>query len=99
MKESIGDLIYSTTLLESFRINYPKEEWNIYFSTSPQYKEIFDGNPNIDKILDYQSFFESEIDCTGRGKQKGVFDAYCHLGNSMQHKLNYLTNTQIYLPH
>lgn len=98
LKESIGDLILSTALLESFRRNYPQDKWNIYFGTSPQYKEVFDGNKNIDRVLDYQPFMENEIICTGQGKNKGWFDAYCHLGNSMQHKLNYLTNSSIYLP-
>lgn len=98
LKESIGDLIYSTALLASFRKNYPKEDWNIYFATSPQYRDIFDANPNIDKVLDYQGFMEDEIFCTGRGKTKGYFHAYAHLGNSMQHKLNYLTNSNIHLP-
>ncbi len=98
MKESIGDLIYSTALLKSFRKNYPKDSWNIYFGTLPQYKEIFDGNENIDKVLDYQPFFENELACTGMGKSKGYFDAYAHLGNSQQHKLNYLSNININLP-
>lgn len=98
LKESIGDIILSTALLKSFRTNYPKENWNIYYATSPQYKEILDANPNIDKVLDYQPFMEQEIICTGAGKQKGYFDAYAHLGNSQQHKLNYLTNNNINLP-
>ncbi len=98
LKESIGDLILSTALLKSFRINYPKEEWNIYFATLPQYKEIFDGNENIDKVLDYQPFMESELASTGQWTSKGYFDAYAHLGNSQQHKLNYLTNYKICLP-
>lgn len=95
LKESIGDLIMSTALLESFRSKYNKDEWNIYFGTNPQYKDIFDGNPNIDKVLDYQPFMENELECTGAGNHKGYFQAYCHLGNAMQHKLNYLTNKHI----
>jgi hypothetical protein len=98
LKESIGDIILSTALLKSFRLNYSKESWNIYYATLPQYKEILEGNINIDKILDYQPFMEQEIACTGAGKNKGYFDAYAHLGNSQQHKLNYLTNNNIDLP-
>jgi glycosyltransferase involved in cell wall biosynthesis len=98
LKESIGDIILSTAILKSFRDNYPSSDWNIYYATSQQYKEILDGNPNIDKVLDYQQFMESEIHCTGAGKTKGYFDAYCHLGNNTQHKLNYLTNNLIDLP-
>lgn len=98
LKESIGDIILSTSILSSFREKYDRAEWNIYYATSPQYKDILDGNPDIDKVLDYQSFMESEIHCTGIGKTKGYFDAYCHLGNNTQHKLNYLTNNLILLP-
>jgi len=98
LKESIGDIILSTSLLESFRKNYPKDAWNIYYATSPQYKEILEANQNIDKILDFQQFFESEVACIGMGKNKGPFDAYAHLGNSQQHKLNYLSNSNICLP-
>lgn len=95
LKESIGDLILSTSLLKSFRYNYAEKSWNIYFATDPKYKEIFDGNKNINKVLDFQPFMEQEILCTGAGKNKGYFDAYSHLGNSQQHKLNYLSNNNI----
>ena len=99
LQQSIGDVILSTSLLPSFRKNYPKESWNIYYATSPQYREILDANPNIDKILDFQPFFESEIACIGQGKTKGYFDAYAHLANSQQHKLNYLSNSNICVSH
>lgn len=98
LKESIGDVILSLSLFQSFRKNYPAEHWNIYFATSPQFHELLSGNPNIDKILSYQDFMESETYCTGIANHKGFFDAYVHLGNSMQHKLNYLTNDNIILP-
>lgn len=98
LKESIGDIILSTSLFKSFRHNYDKNNWNIYYATLPQYKEIVEGLPEIDKVLDYQDFMESELHCTGMGKNKGYFDAYAHLGNAQQHKLNYLTNNNICLP-
>lgn len=98
LKESIGDLIYSTALLKSIRENYPQNQWNIYFATAPQYKELFDGNNNIDKTLDYQPFMENEILCTGSGNNKGYFDVFIHLGDRLQNKLNYLTHSNPVLP-
>ncbi len=98
LKESIGDIILSTSLLKSFRQNYPNKDWNIYYATKPEYRQILEGNTNVDKILDFQDFMEQELICTGYGKTKGMFDAYAHLGNSQQHKLNYLTNNNINLP-
>ena len=100
LKESIGDIILSTALLQSFRKNYPKENWNIYYATKPEYFSVLEGNENIDKILIIQDFMENELLCTGAGKHiKGYFNAYAHLGNNAQHKLNYLTNNNICLPH
>ena len=98
MKESIGDIIMSTALLESFRQKYPANEWSIYYATSPQYKEILDGSPYIDMVLDYHPFMDNEILATGHGDNNGYFDAYCHLGANAQKFLNYLTNSNITLP-
>lgn len=94
-KESIGDLILITSLLKNWRENYPINEWNIYFACDPQYIEIFDGISEIDKVIPYQPFMESEIMMTGQGKNKGYFDAYCNICLATQKYLNYLTNNNI----
>lgn len=99
LREAIGDIILSTSLLESFRKNYPSDTWNIYYATKPEYFEILAGNQNIDKLLPIQDFMDNEILCTGAGKHvKGYFDAYCSLGANAQKFLNYLTNDKIHLP-
>lgn len=99
LREAIGDIILSTSLLESFRRNYPEKDWNIYYATKPEYFEILAANPNIDKLLPIQDFMDNEILCTGAGKHiKGYFDAYCSLGANAQKFLNYLTNSNICLP-
>lgn len=98
LKESAGDIVLSTSLLESFRNNHPAGEWNIYFATSPQYFDILDGNSNVDKVIHYQDFMESEIACTGQWTNKGYFDAYIHLAAGCQRVLNYLTLDNIRLP-
>lgn len=95
LKESIGDLIYLTSLLKSFKEQYPDHD--IYLATDPQYFSIFDGNKYIHKLLPYQPFFDSEIAMTGQGSNKGFFDAYCHVGAYCQRFLNYLTNNNLAL--
>lgn len=96
-KESWGDCLYSIGLFKSFRQKYPREEWNIYLGTDRQYFEIFDGQEDIDRLLEFQSFFDSEVACTGTGTSPGYFDAYCHLTVATQKHLNYLTNNNINL--
>lgn len=94
-KESIGDLLYVTALLKSFKESYP--EYDLYLACDPQYNEIFDGNKNLHKVLVYQPFMESEILCTGQAENMGWFDGYCHLTIGTQRHLNYLTNSKIAL--
>ena len=99
LKNSIGDVILSTSLLQSFRKNYPQESWNIYYATEPINFPVLEGNQNIDKILPFQEFMLQEILCTGAGKHiKGYFDAWVNLGANSQIYLNYLTNSSVCLP-
>ncbi len=94
-KESAGDILYATSILKGLRNNYPKNEWNIYFACDPQFNELLDCNPNIDKVLPYQPFMEQEIHCTGSGYRNGMFDAYCFLTTNTQRHLSYLTNNKV----
>lgn len=89
-KESIGDLLYLSALLLSFKKSYP--DYDLYLACDPNYAEVFDGNKNLFKVIPYYPFMESEIACTGQGENKGWFDGYCHLTVSTQRHLNYLTN-------
>ncbi|MEK6882748.1 MAG: DUF4214 domain-containing protein, partial [Nanoarchaeota archaeon] len=94
-KESIGDLLYATALLDSFRESYPN--YDLYLACDPQYNEIFDGNKNLHKIIPYNPIMENEITMTGSGDNKGYFDGYCHLFAGAQRVLNYLTQNKIAL--
>ena len=94
-KESAGDLICITSLLDSFKESYPDHD--MYLACDPQYNEIWDGNKNIHKVIPYEGFMESEIICTGQGENKGFFDAYCHLTVGTQRQLNYLSHSNLSL--
>jgi glycosyltransferase involved in cell wall biosynthesis len=92
-KESVGDLLYATCLLESIKESYPNHD--IYFATDPQYFELFDGNPYIYKMLIYNPMLEQEIQMTGFGTFKGYFDVYINPAIFTQRHLNYLTNNNL----
>lgn len=93
--QSIGDLLYATSLLDSFKESY--SSYDIYLACDPQYAEIFEGNKNLYKIIPYNPIMENEIAMTGAGENKGFFDGYCHLFAGSQRVLNYLTNNKIAL--
>jgi len=93
--ESAGDLFYISSILDSLRQSYNKKDWNIYLACKRDFFDLFDLNPNIDKILEYHSIMESEISMTGMGENKGIFDAFVHATVQSQRVLNYLTNNNI----
>lgn len=97
MKESIGDILILTALLENFREQYPKNEWDIFVATQKEYVTILEGNRNVDAIIEYQIFMDSELACVGQGNKKGPFDGYCFPAVSTQRFLNYLYNDNLSL--
>lgn len=96
-KESVGDIINILGLLPSIRNQYPDSEYDIYFSTEPQYFELLESNPNINHLISYNPVLESEIYCTGQGSQKGFFDVYVNIPILSQRHLSYLTNSNLAL--
>jgi glycosyltransferase involved in cell wall biosynthesis len=96
--ESAGDCLYVSATLKSFRESYPSEEWNLYLATKPEFSELFDLNPYLDKVLPYQDFMQSEIYCIGQGERKGMFNGYCFVAAGTQKFLNYLSNNSVFVP-
>ena len=90
--ESAGDCLYVSATLKSFRESYPSNEWNLYLATKPEFMELFDLCPYLDKILPYQDFMQSEIACLGRGTEKRMFDGFNFITAQSQKFLNYLGN-------
>lgn len=88
IKESVGDCLMCTQLFESFHEEYPNHD--LYVMTSPQYVALFNGNPNVYKVLPYIPQAESELAMTGAGQEKGWFDVYLHPGILTQRQLGYL---------
>jgi len=88
--ESAGDILLTTSLFESIKSRYP--DWALYVTTKPQFKEILDGNPYVDKWIEFNPIMENLVWLEGRGDHKGYFNiAYLpHIGT--QKVLNYLHN-------
>lgn len=94
--ESAGDCLYVSATLKSFRESYPIADWNLHLATKPEFLELFEGNPYIDRALVYQPFMDSELQCIGVGNQK-FLDGYCFVTAGAQRFLNYLGNNNINL--
>lgn len=93
--ESAGDCLYVSATLKSFRESYPSNEWNLYLATKPEYSELFDMNPFLDKVLPFQDFMTQEIACVGSQYHNKIFDGYCYITAQSQRVLNYLGNHKL----
>jgi glycosyltransferase involved in cell wall biosynthesis len=90
--ESLGDIFLVTALFESIRNRYPSETHKIYIATKPQYQEVIDGNPYIDKWIPYHQSMDSALAMEGAGPHKGVCDIVYHPYFSTQRLLDYTHN-------
>jgi hypothetical protein len=90
--ESAGDIFLVTSLLPSLRRMYAAPEWTIYFSCKRQFKEIVDGNPNIDHWLDYNPQFDNSLFLEGNSTHKGCFDVALQPYILTQKYLSYINN-------
>lgn len=93
-QQSFGDIFMITSLFESLREMYPSETHNLYIACDPQYREILEGNPYIDMVLNFIPEMDNEILMTGQGNNDAVFDEYLHATASSQKFLNYLSRTK-----
>lgn len=72
MPESIGDIYISTSLFENIKKQYPNH--NLYVATKPEYFEILEGNPHIDKLLQFIPQMNQLLWLEGAGEHKGYFE-------------------------
>jgi hypothetical protein len=90
--ESIGDIFLVTSLFESLRNRYPSDKYKIYIATKPEYREIIEGNPFIDKWIPYHQLMDSAILMEGGMNQKTICDIVYHPYFSTQRLLSYMHN-------
>jgi hypothetical protein len=90
--ESIGDIFLLTSIFESIRNRYPSSKYKIYISTKPEYKDLLDGNPYIDKWIPYHQIMDNAIAMEGGMGQKGVCDIVYNPYFATQRLLSYMHN-------
>jgi len=90
--ESLGDIFLCTALFKSIRERYPRPEWVFYIATKPEYKEILDGNPFLDKWLQYQPIFDNHVWLTGNSQTNGYFNVAYHPYWATQRSFTYYSN-------
>jgi transcription termination factor Rho len=86
------DCFLSTAVLESLREVYEEENWDIYVSTSQEFKSIFDGNKNITAWIPYSQEMEDHMKMEGIGEHQGWFDICFTPHLSTQRSMNYIHN-------
>lgn len=72
LPESAGDIFLLTSLFKSIKNRYP--EWALYVATKPEYKEVLDANPYVDKWLEFNSMMDNIIWLEGDCNNDGFFD-------------------------
>jgi len=72
MPDSIGDVYLSTSLFKSIKKQYPNKK--LYVATNPQNFPVLDGNPNIDKVIQYIPQMDQLMWLEGIGDHKGFFE-------------------------
>lgn len=70
--ESAGDIFLLTSIFKSIKERYP--DWAFYVSTKAEYKELVDGNPYVDKWLEYHPSMDNSLWLEGNSTHNGYFD-------------------------
>jgi hypothetical protein len=90
--ESIGDIFLITALFESIRYRYPRDKYKFYVATKPEYRDIIDGNPYVDKWIPYSPIMDNAIVLEGGMGNKKICDIVYHPYFSTQRLLSYMHN-------
>lgn len=91
IKESIGDILITTSLFESFHKQHP--DTDLYVMVDEKYKALLDGNPYVHKTLPYIQAMEQEMLAIGAGQppENAYFDVFYHPAVQTQRVLSYLS--------
>lgn len=92
MPESLGDIFLSTALFKSIKNRYP--EWTFYVATKPEYKSILDGNPYVDKWIEYSPMMDSLIWLEGNNSHPGYFNVAYQPHLQTQRNINHTHNNE-----
>ena len=90
LPEGAGDIYLATSLFKSIKERYP--DYALYIATKPQFKELLDANPFVDKWLEYNPIMDNLLWLEGRGENKGYFNIAYLPHIQTQRALTYLHN-------
>ena len=90
--ESIGDIFLTTSLFESIRYRYPSNKYKFYVATKPEYRELIDGNPYVDKWIPYDPIMDNSIVMEGGMGNEKICDIVYQPYFSTQRLLSYMHN-------
>lgn len=90
--QSAGDIFIVTSLMDSIRDRYPKNEWKIYFACEPKFFDLVLGNPNVDKLIPYHQIMDNQLVMEGKGDHIGHVAICLNPYFSTQRLLNYTHN-------
>lgn len=92
MPESAGDIFMLTSTFESIKNRYP--DYKFYIATKPEFKDVLNGNPYVDKWIPYHPIMDSLIALEGSRNVEGPFNiAYLPFVHT-QRLLTYLHNAE-----
>lgn len=92
MPESAGDILLCTSLFRSIKERY--SDWSLYVATKKEYKDIIDGNPYVDKWLEYNPMMDNHQWLTGNSNHNGFFNIAYHPYWLTQRTATYYNNGQ-----
>lgn len=90
--ESIGDIFLVTSLFESIRNRYPKDQYKFYVATKPEYKDLIYGNPYVDKWIPYDQIMDNLIIMEGGMGNEKICDIVYNPYFGTQRLLSYMHN-------
>ena len=70
--EGATDIFLISSLFQSIKTRYP--DYALYVATKPQFRCLIDGNPLVNKWLEYNPIMDNLLWLEGRGDQKGYFN-------------------------
>lgn len=91
IKESLGDIVLITALLEDFRRKYPAENYFLFLATETKYFDVLNGNPYIDKIIPWHPVLENELFLIGAAGTKRFVDHFYYPAVQTQKFISYLS--------
>jgi hypothetical protein len=72
MPDNEADVFLATSLLESIKRRHP--DYALYVATKAAHKPIIDGNPLVDRWLEYAPVMDNSFWLEGSGANKGYFN-------------------------